>query len=122
LEESALGDVCGLLNAQQESLTVQAAREAGQAAIGTDHAVARHDDAQRVPAVREADGLGGTGLPQFASQLSVLSPFYTSSARASLIFAGDVRSNQHDDELDPQRHREMLAAVVEIQRTGQSNR
>ena len=47
-----------VLVGEEPRLGVEAAGEAGELAVGADHAVARDDDAQRVAAVRRADGPG----------------------------------------------------------------
>ena len=54
---------------EQPRLDVEPGGEAGELAAGTDHPVARHDDAERVLAVRGADGAGLVGIAEAAGLL-----------------------------------------------------
>ena len=58
-------------DAQQSPFAIEAARIAGQAAIGPQHAVAGHHHAQRVAAHRRAHGPHGAGVAQLAAQRAV---------------------------------------------------
>src|SRR4051795_3982961 len=61
-----------LLDLEQGLLALDAAGVAGQRAVGTDHAVARDDDRDRVAAVGQADGArGGVGLAEPPRDLAV---------------------------------------------------
>src|SRR5262245_54572074 len=65
----ALAD--GALVVEQPRLALDATAESGEVAVGADHPVARHDDRQRVAAVRGADGSGEVAVAEPASLLSV---------------------------------------------------
>src|SRR5699024_1186466 len=57
-EQSLGAALVRLLELEQGALALEAARVPGEGAVGTDHAVAGHDDAQRAPAHALADALG----------------------------------------------------------------
>src|SRR5690349_21493231 len=56
---------------EQPALARQAAAVAGQRAVRADHAMARHDDADRVAAVRQADGARTVRAADALGQLAV---------------------------------------------------
>src|SRR5688572_23022404 len=56
---------------EQLSLDVEAAAEPGQRAVATDHAMARHDNRQRIRAVREPDGPRCQRMSDAAGELAV---------------------------------------------------
>ena len=60
-EEHRCGWVPALLQREQSAFTVQAAAVSGEAAVRTDHPMARHDDADRIVAVGQTDGSKGSG-------------------------------------------------------------
>src|SRR5205814_778516 len=60
-----------LLEVEQEPFARQAAGVAGQRAVLADHAVARHDDGQRVAADGGADVARGPRITEFRGQIAV---------------------------------------------------
>ena len=59
------------LDLEQPRLALDAARVAGEAAVAADHAVARHDDRERIAAGRGARGARGSGRAGARGELGV---------------------------------------------------
>src|SRR4051794_14927448 len=59
------------LKVEQVALAVEAAAVPGEAAVGADHAMARHHDRHRVASVRRADRPRAVGRPDLPGDLTV---------------------------------------------------
>src|SRR5690242_11352356 len=59
------------LEVQQQPFALKPAAVPGQAAVGTDHTVARHDHGDRIAAVGQADGTSGAGRADLTGDLPV---------------------------------------------------
>src|SRR5262245_50882664 len=56
---------------EQPALALETAAEAGERSVGADHAMTRHDDADRIRAVRVPDGADGVGATNAFRELRV---------------------------------------------------